>query len=245
MNPNQQWPRKYRSRSKSPCRNQKSHKPEQHAPQRHVRNGWQYSHYHGSEESEFMIHFYLKYVYFSTEIEIDSFIDYVRNRISRAALPQFIRIVQYNKKHKEVKLAIGNTINSGMKYDQDAVNILKGIKTIYLQNREQELKYTLPIISASFEPIYKSWNKEKSKKVSRSRSLKKTEEAKKLPDQEEIDESITCYIIGLPTNYNQHDVIAAIKELNQQKVFVDLPVSIELKQLIYLKVDRLKWSIFN
>ena len=68
---------------------------------------WQYSHYQGADESEFLIHFYLKYVFFSLEMNIDEFIDYVRNRISRAAAPQFVRIVQYNKKYKEVKLAVG------------------------------------------------------------------------------------------------------------------------------------------
>ncbi len=78
---------------------------------------WKYSHYHGSDESEFLIHFYLKYVYFSNEIDIDEFIEYVRNRISRAASPQFVRIVQYNKKYKEVKLAIGKINILGMKYD--------------------------------------------------------------------------------------------------------------------------------
>jgi hypothetical protein len=44
-------------------------------------------------------------------MEIDEFIEYVRARINRAATPQFIRIIQYDKKYKEVKLAIG------MKFD--------------------------------------------------------------------------------------------------------------------------------
>lgn len=71
---------------------------------------WQYSHYQGQDDSEYLVHFYLKYVFFPAEMEIDEFIEYVRARINRAAIPQFIRIIQYDKKYKEVKLAIGITI---------------------------------------------------------------------------------------------------------------------------------------
>lgn len=41
-----------------------------------------------------------------------------------------------------------------MKHDQDAFNIIKGIKTIYLLNQKSELVYTMPIISESFQPGY-------------------------------------------------------------------------------------------
>ena len=48
---------------------------------------WQYSHYQGLDDSEYLVHFYLKYVYFPPELEIDDFIEYVRNRINRASPP--------------------------------------------------------------------------------------------------------------------------------------------------------------
>ncbi len=45
---------------------------------------WSYSHYQGQDDSEFAIHFYLKHVYFPSELKIEEFLNYVRDRVNRA-----------------------------------------------------------------------------------------------------------------------------------------------------------------
>lgn len=51
-----------------------------------------------------------------------------------------------------------------------------------------------------------------------------------LSNQDEIDENIMCYIVGLPSDYTQYDVVTYIKKMSQEDVKVDLPVTMEWKK---------------
>ena len=75
---------------------------------------WSYSNYQAKHESEYLTHFYLKYVYIPPGISLEDFLNFVRNRVSRAATPAFIRILAYKSKYSEVHISVG------MKYDHDA-----------------------------------------------------------------------------------------------------------------------------
>ena len=41
-----------------------------------------------------------------------------------------------------------------MKYDYDAINILRGVKTIYLRDKDGNLNFVLPTVSDSFAKKY-------------------------------------------------------------------------------------------
>jgi hypothetical protein len=47
-------------------------------------------------------------------------------------------------------------LSVGMKFDLDAVNILRKFKTIYLHDKKNELLYIQPEIAKSFEQVYES-----------------------------------------------------------------------------------------
>lgn len=99
--------------------------------------------YRESDDSEFCVHFYIQNVFLSPNRKIDEFLSSVRDRINKAGVCEFVQIVNYYD--KEVKLSVG------MKYDQDALDILNHKRMILLYNREQKLYETKPIISSVFE----------------------------------------------------------------------------------------------
>ena len=99
--------------------------------------------YRESDDSEFFVHFFIENVYLSPNRKIDEFLSSVRDRINKAGQCEFVQIAFYYE--KEVKLSIG------MKYDQDALDILNHKRMILLYNREQKLYETKPVIGKSFE----------------------------------------------------------------------------------------------
>lgn len=92
----------------------------------------------------------------------------IRERVKKAGQSEHVQIV-YLVNNSEVKLSIG------MKYDQDAIDILSHKRTIYLYNKDQKLYETKPIISNSFE-IYLNHIKKKPLEKKNEKESKKYEQ---------------------------------------------------------------------
>lgn len=108
------------------------------------------SFYHEFDESEFSVHFYIGNVYLSPNRSIPEFLQSIKERIKKAGQSEYVQIAHYEV--NEVKLSVG------MKYDQDAIDILNHKRTIYLYNKDQKLYETKPVISKAFE-IYCEYKK--------------------------------------------------------------------------------------
>ena len=46
-----------------------------------------------------------------------------------------------------------------MKYDYDAINILRGVKTIYLRDKQGNLVFSLPVVSEAFAKKFEDFSK--------------------------------------------------------------------------------------
>lgn len=126
------------------------------------------SRYREDDDSEFCVHFYIKNVYLSPNRRIDEFLSSAYERINKAGVCEFVQIAYYLD--NEVKLSVG------MKYDQDAIDILNHKRNILLYNRDQKLYETQPIIAPAFE--FYRWAKKNEDTKGGSRSKMKNPQKK-------------------------------------------------------------------
>lgn len=102
--------------------------------------------YRREDDSEIKIHFYIERVYWPRNMSISLFIAEVRRQVCKASAPEIIQVISYEG--TEVTLAIG------MKTDKDALAIMRGHKTIYLNDRFRKLYLTTPKPSKTFSLLW-------------------------------------------------------------------------------------------